>query len=208
MKKLKELILVVTPNKLKKITLLSDLSEQTKLKQLYNGIHENKWKDEDAAMEDIYGNNEKSRASFSKLKHDLAHKLFDSFPLINITDGEQWEHRKAIWECYTIHHTAFLLLRLTAARNTAIELFEKIFPKCLKYQFADLVANIAEKLASHYYQMNPDYKKATYYQALALEYAQIHALEIKGGMYISEIYGYSVKIKAASHFCLHLCKSD
>jgi hypothetical protein len=200
MKTLKELILIVTPNKLKKITLLSDLSEQTKLKQLYEGIHQDKWKDEDAAMKAIYGNNEKSRSSFSKLKHDLTHKLFDTFHLINITEGEQWEHRKALWDCYTIHHTAFLLLKLTPARNTAIELFEKIFSKCLKYQFSDLVANIASKLTTHYHQMDVNPKKAAYYSNLALEYAKIHVHEIKGGIYLSEIYGYSVKNKGCKPF--------
>jgi transcription initiation factor IIE alpha subunit len=196
---LKELVTLITPNKLKKINLLSDMADDAKLKQLYIGYHEKQWKTDVEAASSLYGEDYK-KDTFFKLKHDLTKKLIQIFPLVNITEDESWGHRKATWECFGACHTADLLIRLTPAVETARSLMEKVLPKCLKYEFTSLIVLIAEHLSAKYKIKKPNRKLAQYYDELAIEYATINLIETKGMLYLHDMYGYYLKDKSAKVF--------
>ncbi len=200
MELLKELILLITPNKLKKINLLSDMSDNAMLRQLYMGYHENRWEtDNDAAIE-LYGKNYKID-TFYKLRHDLTKKLIQIFPLINITeDDRDLKRRKALWECGTAYHTGIFLLYFTPAGETGRTLIEKVFPKCLEFEFTDLIIPIATTLSARYKMIKPNREKAKYYEQIAIDYSLIYVVETKGNLYLTEMYGYYIKDKSVKEF--------
>jgi hypothetical protein len=196
---LKELIGIVTPNKLKKINLLIDMDDKSMLKKMYLGYHGKKWKNDEQAANELYGPRYK-KDTFFKLKHDLTKKLIQLFPLINIIEDDQWEARNAAFECFTTYHVANLMIRLTNASATAREMMERIFDKCLHYEFTELVIPIAAILTAKYNGKFLNKEKADYYQEIAIRYLTIQMVETKGSIYQSEIYGYYAKDKSVKRF--------
>lgn len=196
---LKELISLISPNKLKKINLIHDLDDEAKLKQLYMGKHHNRWADDAEAINELYGSKD-GAAKFSKLKHDLTQRLLQLFPLINITKFDEWEYRKAFWECVSIHNTAKLIINLTNNPLLGTHLLEKYFDRFMHYEFTDLIVSSAEYLNTLSRIRTNNIQKAEYYTKIALEYSIIQMLEIQGNIYLTEIYGYHARDKSVKKF--------
>ncbi len=196
---LKELIGIITPNKLKKINLLIDMDDKSMLKKMYLGYQAGKWKNDEQAAVELYGPRYK-KDTFYKLKHDLTKKLMQLFPLINIIEDDQWEARNAAFECFTTYHVANMMIRLTNASATAREMMERVFEKCLYYEFTELIIPIATILTSKYNGVSLNKTKADYYHEIAIRYLVIQMAETKGVIYQSEIYGYYTKDKSVKHF--------
>jgi hypothetical protein len=196
---LKELLEIITPSKLKKINLIIDLDDESMLKRMYNGYQDSHWKNDDEAAKILYGDDYK-KDTFFKLKHDLTKRLIQIFPLINLLEDEDWEHRKAAWECYTTFHVANMMARLTNASAVAKEMMERIFEKCLYYEFTDLIIAIAPFLSAKYKSVGADRAKAQHYEDIVMDYLMIQIVETKGQLYIAEIFGYYNKNKSVKPF--------
>ncbi len=199
MELLQELITIITPNKLKKINLITDLPEHSKLKQLYEGFHEKKWNNDEEAMKEIYGK-EPKRDTYFKLKHDLVKKLLQVFPLINLVEGDAVEYRQARYECYTTYHSIVMLVHLCAVQVTPYELAEKIFDKCVKYEFTSLVMELADLLCHHHVIRNGDLKEANKYGDIAEHYGALRLAELKAKRYYDELMSYYSKDKSGKTF--------
>ncbi len=190
-----ELAKVVSPQKLSKTTPITDIKPTNKIRQFYDGLRANKWKTEEAAIATIYGEGDYKNA-FAKLKFDLIEKLTQNVALINFGEGEAWEYNKAYWECRSKYHTALLLAKFTNATKVTEAMLTKIFPKCLKYEFTDLVIGIADMLGWRA-KLNSDFKTGDYYEKLLLQYLDIQEVEYKGRMFLGSMYGLYLKDKSA-----------
>ena len=186
---IEKLIEIITPNKLKGINLITNLKEDSKLKKLYMGYHEKKWKNDDEAIAELYGANAK-RDTFFKLKHDLYEKLMQVFPLINFTENEQLEQRRAYWECQTNFHIGNLFAFLGTNSSIAFTILEKNLAKSIKYEFTNIVSESASILGAYSKTIKIDKKKAAGYDAMAYNYVMLRMAEVKGRMYLSDIYSY------------------
>ncbi len=182
-----ELAKVVSPQKLAKATPITDIKPANKIRQFYDGLRANKWKTEDAAIATIYGEGDYKNA-FAKLKFDLIEKLTQNVALINFGEGEAWEYKKAYWECRSKYHTALLLFKFTNATKVGEVMLAKIFPKCLKYEFTDLIIGIANTLGWKA-KISSDFKTGDYYETFLNQYLEIQVVECRGRMFLGNMYG-------------------
>ena len=183
---LQELVRVVTPQKLQKAKPIFFYDKKQKIRLLYDGLRLRKWNTDADASHEIYGKKVKN-GTFSKLKSDLGEKLLSDVLLINLGDSEINESKKAFKDCLLRYHTAILLYRFTPYHKTPNVILEKIFPKCLRYEFTELIIGISEILSWKYKLVN-DVKKGAYYEEILLSYLRIQNCECKGKIFLGNIY--------------------
>ena len=153
------------------------------------GYHEKKWKNDDEAITELYGANAK-RDTFFKLKHDLYEKLMQVFPIINLINAEDGEYRRAYWECQTNFHIGNLFTFMGIDTSIGTAILEKNLAKSIKYEFTNIVSESASILGAYSKNINIDKKKAAGYDAMAYNYVMLRMAEIKGRIYLTEIYSY------------------
>lgn len=183
MKNLKDLVRIVTPNRLQKMQPMTTIAEDSKIKKLYNGLSKKEWENDEEAIKALYPNealDEKTKNKYYKLKHDLKEKLIQIIPLVNFVENETWDHTVKLWECYTKYNTAILILRFTPLKAIAIELLEKVHTLALKIELTELVSESSYYLSKYYFEILTDQKKAKYYNQLANDYSLLRHIEIKG----------------------------
>ncbi len=183
---LQELVQVASPQKLQKVKPIIAYDKEQKLRKLYDGMRLKKWRSESEAIRSIYGK-QGSPNAFAKLKSDLSEKLVSDILLINVNAADVPEAKKALRDCLVKYHTALLMYRFTPFHKAPDNILEKIFPKCLKYEFTELIIGISDIMAWKY-KLHSDLKKGAYYEQILLNHLKIQEFECRGKIFLGNIY--------------------
>ena len=111
MEVLKELVHIVTKNKVKSISLLSDeFNKENKTAALYDGISEGRFQTDEEAAEFFYPSSPWQRSNYRKLKADLRNRLVNMLFFIDTKQPSYTDRKIAFQECYKNWAAANILL--------------------------------------------------------------------------------------------------
>jgi len=159
---LKELANIVTKFKVRRINIITqDSSTPTKIRAFYEGLINDKFENDDEAAQYFYQSSSKD-GRYKKLKSNVRNRLIDTIFFIDVKQPSYNEQQKAYYMCYKEWAAAKVLFGKTA-RKAAIYLCLRILPKAIKYEFTELVTDIAKTLRLHYGVRERDIKKYLYY---------------------------------------------
>lgn len=137
MKNLKSLIQLLTPNKIRQIRVLdSNLNRDTKLMQLYAGIHSEQFQNDAEAIQALYGN-KPTGSKYSKLKNDLESRLLNLLIVSDQANSKMNERQKAFFKYFKTWAAAVLLIKLGRTKN-GIRLLERSLKHFEKHEFTFL----------------------------------------------------------------------
>ncbi|GAB5552115.1 MAG: hypothetical protein Sapg2KO_17060 [Saprospiraceae bacterium] len=194
MNKLSELIKLVSPNKIKQISILSpSLSKHTKLVQLYQGIYTQKFQTDADAIKVLYGLGPVG-SKYSKLKNDLETRLLNVLLASDLTNSQMNARQKAYFKYFKIWAAANILIRLGII-NYSTRILEKTLKHFEKNEFTSLSLETSMLLRNHYYRHLGNAKKGAFYNKKTnLLLAQYNAEIVLSG-YMEQIVVHYVKEK-------------
>jgi hypothetical protein len=192
---LRELVQLVTRNKLKSIDVL-DFAEDgnSRLGQLYNLISEGKVETDQQAAEMLYPESDNT-SGYRKLKNKLRKKLINSLLLVDLNQASYSDRKSAYHQCYK----EWAAIRILLAKNAwtiAVEIAERILKHSMKYEFTELTLDLLGIMRLHYGTRLGDLKKFEEYKRLALEYEPIYIAENKAEMLYTELIVHYVNNKS------------
>ena len=176
MESLKEIVLLVNKQKTARIEVMGYPSNYSgKMKQLYDGIIEEKYKTDRDAMLDLYGN-EESLSSYKKLKYRLINRLINTVFFIDVNKPNFDDSQRAFYMGQKAVAAVEILLG-RGARKISMELAERTLRQTLKYEYTEMSINLLKKLSRHYGTIQINKKKFEKYTSLTERYLEIHIAE-------------------------------
>ena len=190
MQALQELAFIVNKHKLRNIELAANFStNQTKMAEFYNGLLENKFRNDDEAAQFFYETNRRN-SNYQKLKSNLRRRLINSLFFIDVKQPYYADRQRAYYESYREWAAAKILMGKNA-RKAGIALCHKILKEAKKYEFNDLVMDITRTLRLHYGYSQGNAKKFEYFHEMYQEYEKIYLEENKAEeLYVKLIIKY------------------
>lgn len=195
MKKLIELVDIVTKNKVKSIEIIGNgMDSDTKLMQFYQGIHSGKLKSDQEAFEFLYPDMD-NRNAYYKLKHVLNERLRNTLFFIDIKQNKFSDIKKAYLECQKlIGH--FNLLLTKGARTNALYIGGKALKIAEKYEFTQEIIHLARNLASNYASIYGDRKKYLELSSKVFVRQEVFLAETRAEMYYTDLLSFYVNDKS------------
>lgn len=194
MKRLKELVDLISPAKIKRAKLIdSSMGKKTKTMQLYYGIYYKKFSSDEAAVNALYGKKNVGTC-YSKLKHDLERRLLNVMLASDLTTSKMNERQRAYYKYFKTWTAANILLRM-GLFNYAIRLFEKTLKHFQKNDFTFLALESCRLLRNHYFRHVGDRKKGNHYHDLTNLYLEQYQVEVQLAGYMDQIISFYVKDK-------------
>lgn len=168
---LRELVYVVTKNKVKRIELL-DLSDASsgKVNALYQAISRGDVTNDDEAAWLLYAD-EPSSGAYYGVKRQLEDKLLNTLFFID-SRAKTSTDRQAVFHDLHKDYAAAQLLLARQARGAAIALLENIRKQARKYEFTELSVLVLRTLRLHYSTQPGETRK---YKSADKELAQCQA---------------------------------
>ena len=194
MQALKELVFLANRHNVKTSGFFQD--DQSMLSDFYQQILKGKIdSDEDAASYFYDGDAQSPR--YQKLKNNLLKKMHSMvFFLDNPNASSFAERNTAYYECYKEWATAKILLGKNA-RVSGIRLSHKVIRQAKKFEFTELILDIARTLRLHYSTREGDAMRYEKYNALYKEYVEIWNKEHHAEELYSELILHYVNNKAS-----------
>ncbi len=186
MENLKELITIITRNKIKKTDFISGHSNQSKTQKLYDGIISGQFKNDEEAAEFFYGKGNADSVNYKKLKGRLHKRLVNSIFLIDVNQAAYNEFQKAYYNCYK-EWAAVKILLGRSARRTAIAMAERIYNIVMTHQLSDLILDVSRVLRNHYATVSGDKSKYMRYHETVETYQQILNAELMAEAYYQDL---------------------
>lgn len=193
MEKLKELIKIITPQRLKNIKLLG--KKESQVSRLYWAIHKENAENDDMGREVLFGKSKKNKKLYSDVKYTLTKRLIDIFFLIDV-EKTMSEYQRNYHYCYKEYAVSKMLIGMWK-KNIAIWLAEKTFKKCKKYELVELCLSLSRELQLHYGAIVGDKSKFEQYNSLVKKYSELLALEIKAQNYYTDLVFNFTKSRAS-----------
>jgi hypothetical protein len=153
------------------------------VQNLYEGIAEGKYENDQEASMSIYGEGENSQIYFTRLKRQLYKRLINSLFFIDVNQPSFNDYQKAYYSCHK-NYAAVKILIGRNARRSAIQLAEQTLKKALKFEFTDLIINLAKDLRLHYGTVTGERKPYQEYKDLIKKYQEIFLAELQ----VEELY--------------------
>lgn len=195
MEALREIVQLVTRNKLKSIDTmdLSDPSE-SKAAELYQLIFTDQVASDEEAFRALYPG-AKSTTGYRKLKSKLRRKLINSLFLIDLNKASYSDRKSAYYECYK-EWAAVRVLLAKNAWTAAVEIAERILKYAIQYEFTELIVDLLGILRLNYGTRLGDLKQFEHYRKLYLEYQQVFLAENQAELLYTELVVHYVNNKA------------
>ena len=186
MEALRELVQLVTRNKLKSIDIL-DMGEvkDSKLGMLYEIISEGKVESDQAAAAELYPDADNT-SGYRKLKNKLRKKLINSLLVVDLNKASYSDRKSAYYLCYQ----EWAAVRILLAKNAwaqCVKTAERILKYAIKYEFTELALDLISILRLHYGARIGDLKQFEEYKSLSLEYEAIFMAENKAELLYTEL---------------------
>lgn len=195
MEKLKELVNIVTRNKVKAIEVIGFSNDNhTKINQLYEGIQSGQYNNDEDAFEALYGE-DCDKNPYYKLKYNLKERLYNTLFFIDIKSSKYSDIKRANLYVQKMI-SLFNLLRAKDAKLNAIAIGEKVIQTAMEYEFALEVIHLARQLRSLYALVIGDRKKYLYYHSLIIKYQRIAEAEAMAEGYYYDIISLYIKNKS------------
>jgi len=192
---LRELVQLVTRNKLKAIDTLDLVeSSDSKLGTLYDLIADDKVESDQDAAALLYpdaGNT----SGYRKLKNKLRRKLINSLILVDLNKASYSDRKTAYYQCYK----EWAAVRILLAKNAwaqCVKTAERILKYALKFEFTELTLDLIGILRLHYGTRLGDLKEFEKYKHLSLEYEAIYLAENKAELLYTELVVHYVNNKS------------
>lgn len=178
MESLKELIRIITRDRVKNIEIIGNSSSnKNKLNEFYGGIQNGHFSNDNEAASYFYGPNSTESAGYKKLKKRLQRRLIDTIFFIDVNRTSYNEIQQAYYTSYKDWAAVKILLG-RAARKTAIPIAERIIKNAIKFEFSDLVLDISRILRTHYGAIEGNQKKYNRYNDYVKQYLEILNAEL------------------------------
>jgi tetratricopeptide (TPR) repeat protein len=187
MEDVRTLVEIVSRNKLKQIELLPGSGKNDSLlKQLYDGIAEGRWSGEEEAADYFYGDSKRKGAYFNRLKRQLKDRLINSLFIIDTNQPHYTEIYRAYNECFK-NLAAVKILLARYARQPAVELAEQTIKTAVRFEFTDVVLELARQLRFHYGTVAGDRKRYQEYNDMVGRYSEILMAELKAEEFFTDL---------------------
>lgn len=198
MEELKSLVSTITKNKVKQIDVIGNTgSSQSQVQLLYDAIASGKITEADEIAPTFFPDNENAQFYTSRLRKKLKKRLINTLFFIDVNQENFNQHNRAYFTCYKEVAAAKILIGLHA-RPAAIPIAEKALKSVLKYEFVELVLNLAKELRLHYGTITGDRKKFEEMDVIVEKYSVILAAEIEAEKYYADILSHYVTSKASN----------
>lgn len=186
MKNLRELVYIVSQNRINQIELLNTKKHsQSKVNRLFSAISRGEVNNDEEAFRLLYPDTN-SKSAFNNLKAKLREKLLNTLFFIDIYEANHSDRQISFFEAHKDYAAAQILLAKNAQKS-AVELLKKLLKKCEHYEFSELSLMITRSLCLHYSTRIGDEKRYNYYDKKRTHYEVITNLEAKAEKYYSQI---------------------
>ena len=183
MQYIKEMIEVVRPAKIRYIDLVGKKQDKSDL--LYKGITEGRFKEEEEAIEELFGNNKHRDQYFREAKIKLQNRLINSLICLK-PESHYTASQKALLENYR-NFAGIKILLAQGKKKSAIKIAQSTIKDCIKYQLTELVLGLAKELQLFYGSIKGDYRNFRKYSNLVKQYSQIARAEETAQFYYCDI---------------------
>ncbi|MEM8584599.1 MAG: hypothetical protein AAGF87_10035 [Bacteroidota bacterium] len=176
MKSLKELVDLLSPNKLKKINLLDlHASPESKINKLYRAISNGKVKTEEEAQDLLYGDL-KHASAYGNVKKRLRERLLNTLFFIDVDGRKVNDRQRAIIEVERDLSSALILLA-KGAKRSGEDILKRCLRKAIKFEFVGSVLYVSRVLRLQHGTTRNRRKDYIYYSELHDEYKTIDRWE-------------------------------
>ena len=182
-------MLLTSKNKVKQIEIIGNQVGQGKVsnyQRLYDYIQKGKVKTEEDIENIFFPNSKNKKASTKRLIRQLENRLLNTVFFIDLNTPLYTDFQKAFYHCSKMLG-AFQILRAKGADKAGIPLAEKILKKAIRYEFANIVLELAKQLRLYYGANLRNRKKFKYYDNLVKEYQPIYLSELKAEQYYASL---------------------
>jgi hypothetical protein len=169
---------VVSPNKIKQIEVLGNTGEvRSSVEKLYRDLQTDKYKNEEEASNAFYGHSRYRRHYFNRLKRKLREKLVNTLFLVDLSQPDFSEYQRAYYSCYR-YASAVQILIAGYSRKAAVALAKMTIQRAIKYEFSDIVLQMAKILRYHYGAMEGEAKQFEHFDQLIQAYQPVYQAEL------------------------------
>lgn len=168
-----DLVKTVTKNKVKNIEVLGNPNDtDTMLESFYDAISKGKVKNDREAAKYLYGKQGTPQSpTYLRLKNRLIRQLVNVSLFIDLNQPMFNDRARAYYNCYRDFAAAHILGMRTAGL-AAIFLFEQILEQAIKYEFIELVVDVARELRKLYGSVSGNQTKHEQISQLYKEYEE------------------------------------
>lgn len=179
---------VVNRNKVKNIEILgsSKGKKETLVNRLYDGIVKGKYADDEAAMLDLFPEDEEQRNKYRKLKYRLTRQLINTTFFIDTKQAGFTDRTKAFYNCYRDFSAAYILLT-RGAYQSSFYLLKRVLEHAEHYEFIELAAEVCShlrKISARFAKSKQEAKKIT---DLHRKYERMRSAEAKSFDYYEDL---------------------
>lgn len=184
MKDLKELVYIVSKNKLKAVELL-DTSKSNRVSAFYEKLAKNELENDKEAL-DYFFPNAKASTPYRKLKAALRKKLVNTLFFIDLKQASYTDRQRAYYECHKEWAAAKMLLGKNAW-DACVEICERILKYAIKYEFTEMALDLLRILRLHYSTRMGNHRKFEAYKKMHQEYEAVLIAENKAELLYCEL---------------------
>ncbi len=186
MEDLRELVKVVSKNKIKDIPTLDHQNGDDRVYDLYDKILSDEILDDDSAAKYFY-KNPAQRGQYRKLKSKLRDRLFNTLFFIDVNNPKFSDAQKAFYQC----NKELVVVRMLLgryARKSAISLATRTLSKAQKFEIIDVVVELLRLLKNHHALYTGDIRSYKKYKDALKANEQILEAELMAVDYYDEIH--------------------
>jgi len=167
---LKDLVQVITRNKVKQIEVLGNPgNEGSRVEEFYQLLSDGQLKTEEEAVQFFFKTDNVKDKNYRKLRNRLIRQLINTSFFVDINQPMFDDRTKAQYNCYRDFAAAYILLT-REARRAGVYLLHQVLEQAIKYEFVDLCAEITRYLRSAYSKAVNDAKNHQKFTQLHREY--------------------------------------
>lgn len=197
MEELIELVEVVTKNKIKRIDVLGNsTNNSSNLQKMYEGIVSGELREEEVAKAHFYGDAAHKDMYFGRLKRNLFRRLINTLFFIDVNQPEFNDLQRAYYTCYR-EFAATKMLIGRGARKAGIIVAEKLLKRAIEFEFTNLVVEISRLLRVHFGSIVGNRKKFLEYNELYKKYLIVFQAESLAEEYYVDLATYFANSAAA-----------
>lgn len=156
---LKEIIALISPQKLKNIKLLG--GRNSKVRQFYQGIFDGSIQEDEKLPELFFPNAPNQKQSFADLKRATRKSLIDALFVVNL-DKNATIDQKTYINCVKYASAANILVNL-GIRKGAIGLAEKTLKKAIINEYTEIALSLSSMIQRYYSTNNKNSNKYSFF---------------------------------------------
>lgn len=188
-----DLVKTVTKNKVKNIEVLGNASNEDSLMDtFYDAISKGKVKSDEEAVKLLYGKKESVKSpTYLRTKNRLIRQLINTSIFIDVNQPMFNERAKALYNCYRDFVAATILIGREAPK-AGVYILEQTLEQALKYEFTELIADIARTLRRQYARSVANQEEHEQMAKLHRQYEEKRRLETLAIDYLENLINYYI----------------